>query len=176
MSAHWYVVYVYSGFEKKVAEIIKEQARKKGCESKFEEILVPTQKVAAIKKGEKISKEQQLFPGYVLVKMTLDDDSWHLVKSVPKVTSFLGAGGKPTPVSEKEVKNIIRQIEEGVTKTKSVISFEIGEEVRICEGPFTSFNGMVEEVDEEKGRLKVSVSVFGRSTPVEIEFTQVEKV
>lgn len=176
MSMHWYVVNVYSGFEKKVADTIKEQAKKKRCSDKFEEILVPTQEVVEVKKGEKVTKEQQFFPGYVLVKMVLDDDTWHLVKSVPKVTSFLGSGGKPTPVSDAEVKRIMRQVQEGVAKPKNAISFEIGEEVRICEGPFTSFNGLVEGIDEEKGRLKVSVSVFGRSTPVEIEFTQVEKV
>ena len=175
VSAHWYVVNVYSGFEKKVAEIIKEQAKQKGCEDMFEEILIPAQQVIEIKKGEKVTKEQQFYPGYVLVKMILDDSTWHLVKDIPKVTGFLGSGGKPIPVSKKEVESILQQVEEGVSKPKNIITFEIGEKVRICEGPFKSFNGLVEQIDEEKGRLKVSVSVFGRSTPVEIEFTQVEK-
>lgn len=175
MTARWYVVNVYSGFEKKVAQTIEEQARKKGVEKKFEEILVPTEEVVEVKKGEKTTKEQQFFPGYVLVKMELDDITWHLVRNIPKVTSFLGAGGKPTPVSQSEVKRILQQVEEGVSRPKSAVSYEIGEQVRICDGAFTSFTGLVEEIDEEKARLKVAVSVFGRATPVDLEFTQVEK-
>jgi len=175
MTARWYVVNVYSGFEKKVSQTIEEQAKKKGLEKKFEEILVPTEEVVVVKRGEKVAKEQQFFPGYVLVKMELDDETWHLVKNIPKVTSFLGAGGKPMPVSKREVESIMQQVQEGVARPKNAVAFEIGEQVRICDGPFTSFNGLVEEIDEERARLKVSVSVFGRSTPVELEFTQVEK-
>lgn len=176
MAARWYVVNVYSGFEKKVAETIREQAKKKGLESRIEQILVPTEDVVEIKRGEKVTSEKQFFPGYVLVKMEMNDDIWHLVKNVPKVTDFLGAKGKPTPVSEAEVRKIMKQVEDGVGRPKSAANFEIGEQVRVCEGPFTSFNGIVEEVEPEKSRLKVSVLIFGRATPVDLEFTQVEKV
>lgn len=176
MAARWYVVNVYSGFEKKVAETIHEQAKKKGLESRIEQILVPTEDVVEIKRGEKVTSEKQFFPGYVLVKMEMNDDIWHLVKNVPKVTDFLGAKGKPTPVSEAEVRKIMKQVEDGVGRPKSAASFEIGEQVRVCDGPFTSFSGIVEEVEPEKARLKVSVLIFGRATPVDLEFTQVEKI
>lgn len=175
MEVRWYVVNVYSGFEKKVSQNILEQARKKNLEHKFEEILVPTEEVVEVKKGEKITKEQQFFPGYILVKMDLDDQTWHLVRNIPKVTGFLGTGSKPSCISEAEVHVIMKQLQDGTVRPKNSLSFEIGEQVRICDGPFTSFSGLVEEVDQEKLRIKVSVSVFGRSTPVDLEFNQVEK-
>lgn len=176
MAMRWYVLHVYSGFEKKVAESIREQARQKGMEDSFEEVLVPTEEVVEMRRGQKINSERKFFPGYVLLKMDLDDETWHLVKDTPKVTGFLGSRGKPAPITEAEATRILRQVQEGVERPKPSIIFEIGEQVRVSDGPFTSFNGMVEEVDEERARLKVSVSIFGRSTPVELEYTQVEKL
>jgi len=175
-SFHWYVVNVYSGYEKKVAEYIQEQAAKKGLAQQIETIFVPTEEVVEVKKGAKITSERQFFPGYVLIKMQLTDELWHLVRHTPKVSGFLGGRGKPSPVSQVEVDRILVQVAEGIQKPKSTITFEIGEQVRVAEGPFTSFNGLVEEVDEEKQRVKVAVSIFGRSTPIDLDFVQVEKI
>ncbi len=176
MAKRWYVVHVYSGFEKKIAQQIKEQAAQKGLGDKFDEVLVPSEDVTEIRRGQKINSERKFFPGYVLVKMELTDDAWHLVKDTPKVTGFLGTKLRPSPITEAEAERIMKQSAEGVERPRPAVLFEIGEQVRVADGPFTSFNGVVEEVDEEKGRVKVSVSIFGRSTPVELEYAQVEKV
>jgi len=171
----WYVIHAYSGFEKKVAEAVREQARQQGLDNLFDEILVPTEEVVEMKRGQKVSSERKFFPGYVLAKMAMTDQTWHLVKNTPKVTGFLGARGKPSPISEREANQILDQVREGVETPKPSITFEVGEQVRVVDGPFTSFTGAVEEVDTERARLKVAVSIFGRSTPVELEFSQVEK-
>jgi transcriptional antiterminator NusG len=176
MAMRWYVVHVYSGFEKKVAESIREQVRQKDMEDHFEEILVPTEEVVEMRRGQKFNAERKFFPGYVLAKMDLSDESWHLVKNTPKVTGFLGSRGRPSPISDAEADRILRQVKEGVERPKPSIIFEIGEQVRVSDGPFTSFNGLVEEVDEERSRVKVAVSIFGRATPVELEYGQVEKL
>ena len=171
----WYIVHAYSNFEKKVKESILEQARAQGLEDQFSEVLVPTEDVVEIRRGRKVNTERKFFPGYVLVKMDLTDEAYHLIKNTPKVTGFLGSGSKPMPVSEREVARIIGAIEEGVERPKPTIQFEIGEQVRVTDGPFASFNGSVEQVDEERARLRVTVSIFGRATPVELEYGQVEK-
>lgn len=176
MAAQWFVVNVHSGFEKKVALAIREQAKQKGMEDQFDEILVPTEEVVRVRRGAKVSAERKYFPGYVLVKMEMSDESWHLVKNTPKVSGFLGAGGRPTPIRQAEAERLLKQVAEGVERPRPSVTFEIGEQVRVCDGPFTSFNGTVEEVDDERSRLKVGVSIFGRATPVELEFSQVEKL
>ena len=172
----WYIVHAYSNFEKKVAQHLTDQARQQGLEDCFSEILVPTEDVVEIRRGRKVNAERKFFPGYVLVKMELTDQAYHLIKNTPKVTGFLGSGSKPMPVSEREVARIIGAIEEGVERPKPTIMFEIGEQVKVTDGPFASFNGSVEDVDEERARLNVTVSIFGRATPVELEYSQVEKV
>ncbi|MBO4285675.1 MAG: transcription termination/antitermination protein NusG [Alphaproteobacteria bacterium] len=176
MAARWYVVNVYSGSEKKVAESLKEQAVLKKMEDKILDVLVPTEDVVEIKKGKKVSSEKKFFPGYILVKMEMSDESWHVVKNTPRVSGFLGSRNKPQPISEKEVEHLMKQIEEGIERPEIIATFEAGENVRVTDGPFASFVGVVEEVDMEKTRLKVSVSIFGRYTPVELEFSQVEKI
>ena len=172
----WYIVHAYSNFEKKVAEAIREQAKSQGLEDRFSEILVPTEDVVEIRRGRKVNAERKFFPGYVLVKMELTDEAYHLIKNTPKVTGFLGSANKPIPVSEKEVQRIIGAVEEGIERPKPTIRFDIGETVRVIDGPFASFNGSVEQVDEDRARLRVTVSIFGRATPVELEYAQVEKV
>ena len=176
MAARWYVIHVYSGFEKKVATAIREQAEQKQLSDRFEEILVPTEEVVEVRRGAKVSSERKFFPGYVLVKMKLTDEAFHLIKNTPKVTGFLGAENKPMPISEAEAMRILHQVQEGVERPKASVSFEIGENVRVADGPFASFSGVVEEIDEARSRVKVAVSIFGRATPVELEFGQVEKV
>jgi len=176
MGFQWYIIHAHSGFEKKVVQSIEEKAVKYKMQDKFDQILVPMEEVVEIKKGKKVNNEKKIFPGYILIHMDLNDDSWHLVKSTPKVTGFLGDGTKPLPISEVEANRILKQMEEGTDKPRSMVTFEVGEEVTVAEGPFASFNGVVESVDEEKQRLKVSVSIFGRSTPVDLDFSQVDKV
>ena len=176
MAHRWYVIHVYSGFEKKVAQSIREQAEQKALAERFEEVLVPVEEVVEVRRGTKVSAERKFFPGYVLVKMVLTDDTWHLVKNTAKVTGFLGGKGRPVPITQGEADRIIRQVQEGVERPKPSITFDVGEQVRVSDGPFASFNGVVEEVDEARSRVKVAVSIFGRATPVELEFGQVEKL
>jgi transcriptional antiterminator NusG len=176
MTARWYIVQTHTAFEKKVAQTIRDQAAMHRLEDQFEEVLVPTEEVVEVRPGgKKVSSERKFFPGYVLVKMEMTNESYHLVKEVPKVTGFLGTANKPTPISEREAEQILQQVKEGVERPRSSVIFEVGEEVRVTDGPFESFTGLVEEVDADRSRLKVSVSIFGRATPVELEFGQVEK-
>jgi len=176
MAKRWYIIHTYSNFEKKVMESLKEQAAQKGLEDFFEQVIVPTEEVVEIRRGRRIKSERRFFPGYVLAKIDLTDEVFHLIKNTPKVTGFLGSGSKPVPISDAEANRILNQVAEGIEKPKATITFEVGEQVRVAEGPFASFNGQVEEVDEERSRLKVAVSIFGRPTPVELEYGQVEKV
>lgn len=176
MAKRWYVLHVYSGFENKVSEAIQEKARKQGLEDMVEEIMVPTEEVVEVKRGQRVNAERKFFPGYVLAKLELTDQVWHMIKDTPKVTGFLGASNKPSPISQKEAERLMQQIQEGVDRPRPSVTFDIGEEVKVADGPFASFNGTVEEVDEEKGKVKVSVSIFGRATPVELEYGQVEKL
>jgi transcription termination/antitermination protein NusG len=175
MAMRWYIIHVYSGFEKKVAQSIKEQAAQHNLSEMFGDVVVPTEEVVEVRRGKKTNAERKFFPGYVLVRMELTDASWHLVKTTQKVTGFLGGGGKPQPITDAEAEAIFSQVKEGIAHPKSSIIYEIGESVKVTEGPFESFIGVVEEVDSEKNRVKVAVSIFGRPTPVELEFTQVEK-
>ena len=176
MTKRWYIVHAYSNFENKVAQSIKDQAAQRGLEDKFDEVMVPTEKVVEVRRGRKVDTERKFFPGYVLAKVELTDEAFHLIKNTPKVTGFLGAGDKPMPISEAEAGRILHQVQEGIERPKPSVSFEVGEQVRVSDGPFASFNGTVEEVDDARSRLKVAVSIFGRATPVELEFGQVEKV
>ncbi|MBL4786457.1 MAG: transcription termination/antitermination protein NusG [Cohaesibacteraceae bacterium] len=176
MSKRWYIVHAYSNFENKVVESIRENAAARGLADLFEEILVPKEKVIEIRRGRKVEAERKFFPGYVLVKMDMTDEGFHLIKNTPKVSGFLGADNRPMPISDAEANRILQQVQEGVDRPKPTISFEVGQQVRVSDGPFASFNGLVEEVDEERSRLKVTVSIFGRATPVELEYGQVEKL
>ena len=177
MDKRWYIVHAYSNFEKKVAESIREQAKQRGLEDLFEQVLVPTEKVTEVRRGRKIDAERKFFPGYVLVKMDMTDEAYHLVKNTPKVTGFLGTQNKPQAVSDREVERILGRVAEvGAAKPRQLIHYEVGERVKVSDGPFQSFEGTVSEVDEEGGRLKVAVMIFGRETPVDLEYGQVEKL
>ena len=176
MAKHWYVVHTYSQFEKSVQRALTERIQREGMQDKFGQILVPVEEVVELKSGQKSITERKFFPGYVLVEMEMTDESWHLVKSTPKVTGFLGGSAmKPTPISAKEVQNIMQQMQAGVEKPRPKVLFEVGELVRVKEGPFTDFNGSVEDVNYDKNKIRVAVTIFGRSTPVELDFGQVEK-
>ncbi len=176
MAKRWYIIHVYSGFENKVAQSIMEQAEQKGMKDLVEEVLVPTEEVMEVRRGKKINAERKFFPGYVLAHMDMTEEAYHLVKNTAKVTGFLGTGNTPSPIRQAEVDRIRTQVQEGIERPKPSIRFEIGEQVRVADGPFTSFNGVVEDIDEERTRLKVAVSIFGRATPVELEYSQVEKL
>ncbi len=176
MAKRWYIVHAYTNFERKVADAIKERAKQAGLDHLFEDIVVPTEEVVEVRRGRKVQAERKFLPGYVLVKMEMTDPGFLLIKNTPKVTGFLGADNKAMPISDEEAARILNQVEEGVERPKPMITFDVGEQVRVAEGPFASFSGHVEEVDEERARLKVAVSIFGRPTPVELEFGQVEKV
>ncbi len=176
MSMRWFVVQAFSGFENSVKRSLEERIERAGLEDKFDEILVPTEEVVEIRNGQKRRSERKFFPGYVLVRMEMDDESWHLVKDVPKVLGFIGGtADRPAPISDKEADSILQKVQEGVEKPRPKVLFDVGEVVRVTDGPFNDFNGVVEEVNFDKNRLLVAVQIFGRSTPVELEFSQVEK-
>jgi transcriptional antiterminator NusG len=172
----WYIVQAHAGAEKKVSEQIKEELEKLELSNKFGEVLIPTQDVTEIKKGKRSVIKKKYFPGYILIRLDITNDIYHIIKSIKKVSGFLGPQGKPSPISEEEVNKILGNMEESIANPSSSISFQIGEQVKVCDGPFASFNGTIEEIDEEKSRLKVSVSIFGRPTPVDLDYSQVEKV
>lgn len=176
MDYRWYIIHTLSGYEKKISQTIKEQAELKGILEAFPEIVVPVEGVVEVRKGQKVNAERKFLPGYIMVKMNMNDQTWHLVKNIPKVTGFLGGSGKPQPISEVEAQRIFQQMEESGSSPKHTVNFEIGESVKVIDGPFESFMGVVEELDAEKNRLKVSVSIFGRSTPIELEYNQVAKL
>jgi transcriptional antiterminator NusG len=176
MAKRWYIVHTYSNFENKVADSIREQAKHRHLDSLFEEIIVPTEKLLDVRHGQKHATERRFFPGYVLAKVELTDEAYHLIKNTPKVTGFLGSHKKPIPISDAEASQVLRQIQEGVERPKPLVSFEVGEQVYVLDGPFSSFNATVEEVDDTQSRLKVAVSIFGRPTPIELEFSQVQKI
>ena len=174
--ARWYIIHAYSGFEKSVAQALRDRIAREGMEERFGDVLVPTEEVVEMRSGQKRRSERKFFPGYVLVEMEMNDDTWHLIKSTPKVTGYVGGtANKPTPISEKEVDKIMQQMKDGVDKPRPKVLFEVGEMVRVKEGPFTDFNGSVEDVNYEKSKIRVSVTIFGRATPVELDFGQVEK-
>ena len=175
MAMRWYIIQAYSNFEKKVKEAIEEQARQKGLEHLFEQVIVPTEKVVEMRRGRRVDAERKFYPGYILARMDMTNEAYHLIKNTPKVTGFLGSDNKPLPIPDREADRILNQVQEGVERPKPSITFEVGETVRVSDGPFASFSGTVEEVDEERARLKVEVSIFGRATPVDLEYGQVEK-
>ncbi len=175
-SARWYVLHAYSGYEKKVADSIVDQAQKLGIKEHIEDISVPTQNIVEVKRGVRVNTERKIFPGYILIKMKLNDDTWHIIKTTPKLSGFLGNKGKPIPISNAEAQRISQQVVDGVEKSRPAIMYDVGEQVKVIDGPFASFNGEIEQIDEEKARLRVAVSIFGRSTPVDLDYSQVEKV
>ena len=176
IKCRWYVLHAYSGYEKKVAETIADQANKLGISEHIEDVSVPTQNIVEVKRGVRVNTERKIFPGYILIKMNLNDDTWHIIKNTPKLSGFLGAKGKPIPISNAEAKRISEQVVDGVERSRPAVMYDIGEQVKVIDGPFASFNGEVERIDEEKARLRVAVSIFGRLTPVDLEYSQVEKV
>ena len=176
IKCRWYVLHAYSGYEKKVADSILDQADKLGISDQIEEVSVPTQNIVEVKRGVRINTERKIFPGYILIKMNLSDDTWHIIKNTPKLSGFLGNKGQPVPISNAEAKRISEQVIDGVEKSRPAVMYDVGEQVKVIDGPFASFNGEIEKIDEEKARLRVAVSIFGRSTPVDLEYSQVEKV
>ena len=175
IKCRWYVLHAYSGYEKKVADSIVDQANKLGISDHIEEVSVPTQNIVEVKRGVRINTERKIFPGYILIKMNLNDDTWHIIKNTPKLSGFLANKGKPVPITNAEAKRISDQVVDGVEKSRPAVMYDVGEQVRVIDGPFASFNGEIEQIDEEKARLRVAVSIFGRSTPVDLEYSQVEK-